>query len=71
MNLAIPLELSNIDNDQAIHGSRFELRLSLGSAQPQRIMINIPFLTREFVEYMFFLPLRPPPYPFLFVFFEP
>ena len=25
---AIPLELSNINNDQAIHGSKIELRLS-------------------------------------------
>ena len=31
-------------------------KLSLGSAQPQLIMINIQLLTAEFVENMFFCP---------------
>jgi len=35
-------------------------KLSLGSAQPQLIMIDIQLLTPEFVENMFFCPYTHP-----------
>ena len=49
MNWAIPLELSNLDNDQAIHGSKFELRLSSAPAYYDKYPISNHRICRKYV----------------------
>ena len=49
MNFAITLELSNIDSDQAIHGSKFELRLSSAPAYYDKYPIFNHRICRKYV----------------------